>query len=202
MVDEVELYLVHDARDLGIVARELDELLVRVVRYEWYGLRSGVSDVNLLLAHYKTLYKYLGGDPDKVLREWGRLKLYVMRTDTLRVMQYTELYERLYDQSSDKSNDQHYYNILLLVAIVGCISVDTSICERGFSLMNNLKSVRRTAMGDELLRILMTICSLGKEWEDPSKIPVDEIVEEWRSGSSRGRYEAAMWKEANLEMQA
>ena len=32
-------------------------------------------------------------------------------------------------------------------------------------------------MGDELLRILMTICSLGKEWEDPSKIPIDEIVE-------------------------
>ena len=55
---------------------------------------------------------------------------------------------------------------------------------------------------NELLCILMTICSLGKEWEDPSKIPVDEIVEEWRSGSSRGRYEAAMWKEANLEMQA
>ena len=54
-------------------------------------------------------------------------------------------------------------------------------------------------MGDELLRILMTICSLGEEWEDPSQIPVEEIVEEWRSQSSRGRYEAAMWRAAGLQ---
>ena len=80
-----------------------------------------------------------------------------------------------------------------------CIGVDTSICERGFSLMNNLKTARRSRMGNELLRILMTICSLGSEWADPSKIPVDEIIEEWRSQSERGRYEAAMWQEAGLE---
>ena len=40
---------------------------------------------------------------------------------------------------------------------------------------------------------------LGKEWMDPSKIPVEEIVEEWRAQSQRGRYEAAMWKKAGLE---
>ena len=40
---------------------------------------------------------------------------------------------------------------------------------------------------------------MGKEWEDPEKIPVDEIVEEWRSQSSRGRYESAMWRAAGLE---
>ena len=54
-------------------------------------------------------------------------------------------------------------------------------------------------MGIKLLRILMTICSLGAEWSDASKIPVDEIVEEWRSRSSRGRYEHAMWTAAGLE---
>ena len=62
-----------------------------------------------------------------------------------------------------------------------CIAVDTSICERGFSLMNNLKTAKRSTMGSEMLRILMTICTLGEEWADPSKIPVDEIIEEWRS---------------------
>ena len=83
--------------------------------------------------------------------------------------------------------------------IVGCIAVDTSICERGFSLMNLLKTARRSRMGTKLLRILMTICSLGSEWKDPTKIPVEEIVEEWRSRSLRGRYEHAMWKAAGLE---
>ena len=41
---------------------------------------------------------------------------------------------------------------------------------------------------------IMTICELGKEWEDPTKIPVDEIVTEWREQSSKGRYEVAVWR--------
>ena len=54
-------------------------------------------------------------------------------------------------------------------------------------------------MGNLLLRTLMTITDLGTEWCEPSKIPVDAIVEEWRSQSARGRYEAAMWRAAGLE---
>ena len=55
-------------------------------------------------------------------------------------------------------------------------------------------------MGTELLRALMTICSLGSEWADnPSTIPVDDIVEEWRAQSKKGRYEGAMWKAAGLQ---
>ena len=54
-------------------------------------------------------------------------------------------------------------------------------------------------MGAMLLRTLMVICELGKEWLDPNKIPVEEIVEEWRAQSSRGRYESAMWTSAGLE---
>ena len=65
--------------------------------------------------------------------------------------------------------------------------------------MNNLKTARRSRMRNLLLRTLMTICELGKEWEDPTKIPVYEIVNEWREQSSRGRYEAAMWRAAGLE---
>jgi hypothetical protein len=36
-------------------------------------------------------------------------------------------------------------------------------------------------------------------WLDPTKIPVDEIVDEWRAQSSKGRYESAMWRAAGLE---
>ena len=50
-----------------------------------------------------------------------------------------------------------------------------------------------------LLGTLMTICSLGEEWKDPSKIPVEEIVEERRAQSSKGRYESAMWNAAGLQ---
>ena len=44
-----------------------------------------------------------------------------------------------------------------------------------------------------VLGMLMTICSLGAEWKDPSKIPVKEIIEEWWAQSSRGRYESQVW---------
>jgi hypothetical protein len=82
----------------------------------------------------------------------------------------------------------HFYDVLLLVAIVCCFAVDTSICERGFSLMNLLKTAKRSRMGTALLRMLMTIGTLGEEWKDPSKIPAAEIVDIWREESKGGRY--------------
>ena len=66
----------------------------------------------------------------------------------------------------------------------------------------DLKTARRSRMGNDMLRMLMTICSLGMEWMDSSKIPVDDIIEEWRSQGERGRYEAAMWRAAGLEEMA
>ena len=54
------------------------------------------------------LYEYLGGDPAKVSREWRRLKLFVSRDPNLSALSYKELYERLFDQYSTKSNEQHY----------------------------------------------------------------------------------------------
>ena len=65
--------------------------------------------------------------------------------------------------------------------------------------MNNLKTARRSQMGNDVLRTLMTICELGKDWEDLSKLPINEIIEVWRSQSERGRYESAMWRAAGLE---
>ena len=73
------------------------------------------------------------------------------------------MYERLFDHSSVKANPLHFYNVLLLVAIVMCMAIDTSICERGFSLMNLLKTAKRSRMGNELLRMLMVVCSLRRQ---------------------------------------
>ena len=171
----------------------------------------GEAELAVLVDHYKTLYAYLGGDSSKVQREWRRLKLFVGREGPLVSLTYIELYQRLFDKKgnkfiyqadgthTDKLDDLSLYNILLLVTIVMTFAVDTSVCERGFALMNNLKTAQRSLMGNLLLRTLMTICELGKEWEDPTMIPVDDIVEEWRLQSKKGRYESAMWRAAGLE---
>ena len=59
--------------------------------------------------------------------------------------------------------------------------------------MNNLKTARRSQMGNMLLRTLMIICSLGDEWRDverdAAKRRVHDIVEEWRMQSKEGRYD-------------
>ena len=60
--------------------------------------------------------------------------------------------------------------------------------------MNQLKAARRSGMGTKLLRMLMIICSLGVEWKDPAKIPVLEIIDIWRSQSTKNRYEGNIWK--------
>ena len=87
-----------------------------------------------------------------------------------------------------------------------CMAIDTSICERSFSLMNLLKTAKRNRMGNNLLRMRMCICTLGKDagWDDPAKIPAAEIVEIWREESSKGRYSNSfLWgAEALLEAQA
>ena len=42
------------------------------------------KEIDLLLDHYKVLFGYLGGDADKVQREWKRLKIKVMRDPAIR----------------------------------------------------------------------------------------------------------------------
>ena len=74
-----------------------------------------------------------------------------MRDPNVRALKYAPLYERLFDHSSEQANPLHFYNVLLLVAIVMCMAIDTSICERGFSLMNLLKTAKRSRMGNELV---------------------------------------------------
>jgi hypothetical protein len=43
--------------------------------------------------------------------------------------------------------------------------------------------------------ILMTACSLGKDagWDDPTKIPIEDIIELWREQSSKGRYANSLY---------
>ena len=90
----------------------------------------GDSRVELLREHYQTLFSYMGGDANKVQREWRRLKLFVSRDLVLFNLHYGELYKRLFDQNADKFlydeqrkvtnklNGQSSYNVLLLAAIV------------------------------------------------------------------------------------
>lgn len=70
------------------------------------------------------------------------------------------------------------------------IALDTSCCERTFSLMNRLSRFQRSKLGLAMLSTLVTICELGRSagWTNISKIPVDAIIERWKAkGCEKGQ---------------
>lgn len=96
------------------------------------------------------------------------------------------------------SKPESFYNALFMVALSMTLATDTSICERGFSLMNRLMSAKRNRMTFRVLQMLMKICSRGQAWRDPAKIPVGRILEKWRKSKKRYASEA-MFQKQNLK---
>ena len=72
-----------------------------------------------------------------------------------------------------------YQLVLRLVVIALLVPADTSECERIFSLMNNIKTVDRSTMGQRNLRNLMLWHQMGKQLE-PEEVPVMAILKEFR----------------------
>ena len=101
---------------------------------------------------------------------------------------------------SDKLDDMSFYHILLLLAIIMSYAVDTSVCERGFAPHEQPQDVTALAHGQlaaaDAHDHLRARQGVGRPNQDPHQ---QEIVTEWREQSSKGRYEAAMWRAAGLE---
>ena len=70
--------------------------------------------------HFSILFGYLGGDAGSVAREYSRLKSTVMRDPNVRVLPYALSFTSASSTTprADKTNPLHFYNVLLLVAIV------------------------------------------------------------------------------------
>ena len=72
------------------------------------------------------------------------------------------------------------------------------------AVMNNLKTARRSLMDNLLLRTLMTICELGKEWEDLIMLRAEESGEQrdgerTDSGQARSREQRLESREQGAE---
>ena len=123
-------------------------------------------------------------------KQWIALKREVTRDPVKAGMTREALWNRLYDHFSDRSDPGHYYHILMLHLIVSMIALDTSCCERTFSLMNRLSRFQRSKLGLAMLSTLVTICELGRVagWTEIAKIPVDAIIKRWKAkGCEKGQ---------------
>ena len=80
-----------------------------------------------------------------------------------------------------------YLLVLRLAAIALLVPADTSECERIFSLMNNLKTADRSALGQANLKNIMIWHTMAQDLSY-ERVPVQAILKEFRAMAGiRGR---------------
>ena len=78
-----------------------------------------------------------------------------------------------------------FLELLRLVTLILLIPMDTSECERGFALMNRLKTAMRNRLQPGHLDDLMVICMLGPSI---NTLNVKEILKYWYAQKKKGRF--------------
>ena len=74
--------------------------------------------------------------------------------------------------------------IKLELRIILIIVIDTSCCERGYSLMNRTHTAERNLLKVETVNDLMAIVNLGPDVDD---LDVQDMVRRWLEASQKGR---------------
>ena len=117
-----------------------------------------------------------------MLEQWDLLKSEINECSGLRSLKYHELWARMLTQFTGD-----FPLMLKLVVIALLIPVDTSECERVFSLMNDLKTSERNSLGQENLKNTMLWHTVAKTLSC-QQVPVQAILKEFLElGGSKGR---------------
>jgi hypothetical protein len=164
------------------VFRHEDILLLCDDEVDAYGARS----IKHLTAKFELQLAEMGVQEDQILPQWSRFKRKIRRDTRLAAQKYDTMWDWMFQHRSDTIDPQHCYDLLCLVVLVRCWMLDTSCCERGFSVMNLLRSAVRNRLSTELCRVLMTIALIGGErYKHASTVPVDEIYKVWKAEKKR-----------------
>jgi hypothetical protein len=92
---------------------------------------------------------------------------------------------------------QHYTDrypyLLQLVTFYFLLPMDTSECERIFSLMNRLKTQARNRLQNKRLNDLMVCCRLVPPAAEWAENDILDCIRRWMSNSQKGRYLTKIW---------
>jgi len=135
----------------------------------------GVPEVSLLLKQYHEFFE--DTNLEEVLGQWAKLKREISKSSGLFVMKFVDLWPRMLTHFGDISDGYNF--ILRLVVMMLLMPIDTSICERIFSLMNNIKTSERSTMGQGVLRNLMLWHSLAGD-VSMAEVPWISILKEFK----------------------
>jgi hypothetical protein len=150
-------------------------------------LLEGLYDDNIetLYKAYKRFYEPTETLED-VLEQWNEMALMIIESRGLDLLKPNDLWARMLVHEHSR-----YPLPLRLVVISMLVAVDSSECERIFSLMNDLKTAERSLLGSINLKNLMiwhrmarkveADGSLSKTHLSCAEVPVMKIVEEFRA---------------------
>ena len=137
--------------------------------------------IELLFDTYKQFYEPTTSVAE-ILEQWREIKAETLEHEGLASRNFQDLWSHMLVHYTDE-----YLLVLILVAIALIIPVDTSECERIFSLMNDLKTAERSCIAQTNLRNLMVWHRHASDLPC-EKVPVEAILEEFHKLSgARGR---------------
>lgn len=120
-------------------------------------IEYGQSEVNILTEHYRSLLLSKGTiDPQLISDEWSELLISALNQNGMKLntLKGNKLWPQLLGLYKPTGE---YINALALVEIWLVLAIASSEPERGFSLMNRIKSDWRSTLNNESLNDLMTI---------------------------------------------
>ncbi|XP_040327564.1 zinc finger protein 862 isoform X1 [Herpailurus yagouaroundi] len=131
------------------------------------------NDDILALARYFELSLPAGYSEEALLEEWLGLKAIAKNLP--------------FSMLCKNALAQHYRFPLLsrLVAVVACVPVSTSCCERGFSAMNRIRTDERTKLSNEVINMLMMTAVNGVAVTEYDPQPA---IQHWYLTSSGRRF--------------
>lgn len=109
----------------------------------------GNEELDRILKHFELLIPNAG----EVTDQWLRLKVYVCKRVPLRDRHYYSLWPNIL------ANHLRFSAIMKVISLVSLFPMNTACCERGFSVMNRLKTKARSRMNTDMLNSLMHICT-------------------------------------------
>ena len=146
----------------------------------------GIPEVTLLCDLSKEFFE--DTSVEVVLQQWEALKIEISSSPGLFGLKFVDLWPRMIEKFGDK-----YQFVLRLVAFMLLMPIDTSICERMFSLMNNIKSSERSALEQATLCNLMLWHHLGRD-VSLADLPWISILKEFHmltpTGTQRKKHRA------------
>lgn len=142
----------------------------------------GCADLDYLLGHYKAFFTE--GEVAEAKLDWLVFKRAMVKLPSVFKLRPPQFWQYITDHYGHAGRHELLIRLQLLVSL---IPLDTSECERGFSLLTLIQTYMRNRLSVQHIDELMRICCLGPDIEG-MKQHAFPIMCAWMDASKKGRY--------------